>query len=79
MAIKKATIDSNPINSPFRYPLKVPMANNTRIMMSTVLNYIYASNAFTFWEINFPSALPASCLVATPITLPMSLGPSAPT
>jgi len=37
MAIKKATIDSIPTNSPFRYPLKVPMANNIRMMMSIVL------------------------------------------
>jgi len=30
-------------------------------------------------EINFPSAFPASCLVAVPITFPMSFGPCAPT
>src|SRR5436853_6361382 len=38
-----------------------------------------ASSFFTISEIALPSALPASCFVAVPITLPMSCGPFAPT
>ena len=38
--------------------------------------YLFRSD-FTFSEIILPSALPASCLVAAPITLPMSCGPIA--
>ena len=35
--------------------------------------------SFTLSEMARPSALPASCLLATPITLPMSFGDVAPT
>lgn len=38
----------------------------------------YPSNSFTLADMARPSAWPASFLVATPITLPMSLGPLAP-
>ena len=43
-----------------------------------VLDYL-PNNSFTFSEIALPSALPANWRVATPITLPMSCGPAAPT
>ena len=39
----------------------------------------YPNNSFTLAEMARPSAKPASFLVAVPITLPMSLGPVAPT
>lgn len=39
----------------------------------------YPKSSLTLAEMARPSASPASFLVAVPITLPMSLGPSAPT
>ena len=42
-------------------------------------DYYFARSWRTTRLIVFPSALPANCLVATPITLPMSWGPVAPT
>lgn len=42
------------------------------------IGYLPASKSFTLAEIAFPSARPASFLVATPITFPMSAGLEAP-
>ena len=44
-----------------------------------IVKCFYDKSFFTIAEIAFPSALPASCLVATPITLPISWGVVAPT
>lgn len=41
--------------------------------------YLLDSSSFTAAEIVLPSAWPASCLVAIPITLPMSAGEEVPT
>ena len=43
------------------------------------LIFYLANNSLTRVEIILPSALPPSCLVATPITLPISAGDVAPT
>ena len=52
-------------------PLKAEFARCLKL-------YYLASNFLTISEIAFPSALPANCLVATPITFPMSAGEEAP-
>src|SRR5450432_4838355 len=45
--------------------------------IGTLANY-FESNIFTIVLIVFPSALPASCFVAAPITFPISAGELAP-
>gem|GEM_PF-3298299 len=45
--------------------------------ISTLSNY-FESNIFTIVLIVFPSAFPASCFVAAPITFPISAGELAP-
>ena len=49
------------------------------VVYVVLAKYHFASNPRTTILMVLPSALPANCLVATPITLPMSCGPVAPT
>ena len=50
----------------------IPCGLQVPYMDGTLWGYIAVSMAFTFSDMARPSAFPASCFVAVPITLPIS-------
>jgi hypothetical protein len=70
--IKTAKKEKLATTRPFFTPLKKAKISNPNKQTSIIIKPYLFNNAFTDAAIAFPSALPANCFEATPITLPKS-------